>query len=214
MKLRLFALLIFVSMLGVLSCGNAEYDKAIADADALFENNDYVGAKLEYAKALKILPKEEYPKSQLSKIEGFLTEMAKKKAIEDEKIYNGLIEKADKLFADKNLQVAKEVYKNASDIKIAEAYPKNRIAEINKILEEEAAMKNYPYHVVIGCFEVDKNAERYLQKIQSEYSSHARSIALGRFDAITYKSYKTLQDAYNDLPKGKKIAGEAWVLKR
>jgi len=214
MKPQLFVLLAFVSMLGVLSCGNAEYDKAIADADSLFEKKDYMGAKSEYTKALKILPDEEYPKAQLGKVEGFLAEIAKQKAIEDEKVYNGLIEKADKLFANKDLAGAREVYQNASAVKPAETYPKNRIAEITKILEEEANMKNYPYHLVIGCFEVDKNAERYLAKVQGEHSSNAHSMPLGRFDAVIYKSYKTMREAYNDLPKGKEIAGEAWVLRK
>lgn len=216
MKSRMFTFLLFASALAFMSCGNAEYDKAIADADALYAKTDYVGAKTQYTKALEILPDEEYPKTQLEKVNAFLAEMAKKKAIEDEKIYTSLIEKADKLFANKDLQVSKEVYKNAVNIKPTEEYPKNRITEINKILAEEEAMKNYPYHIIVGCFEVDKNAERYLQKMQSNYSTNARSIPLrgGRMEAITYKSYKTMSDAYNDLAKGKEISPEAWVMRR
>jgi hypothetical protein len=104
---------------------------------------------------------------------------------------------------------------NASEVKPNEAYPKTQIAKINKIIAEQEAMNNYPYHIVVGCFEVDKNAERYLEKIRS-HSSDARSIPIlgGRMDAVTYKSYKTLSDAYRDLSKGKEIAGEAWVMRK
>ncbi|MDA3865169.1 MAG: hypothetical protein PF489_00310 [Salinivirgaceae bacterium] len=215
MKLQIITALMLASVFALFSCGNPEYDKAIEEADALYTESDYQGAKTLYEKALKISPDEEYPKTQLDKVNGFLQEIAKQKAIEDAKIYKALIEKADKFYNEKDYQVAKDVYMNASEVKPNEAYPKTQIAKINKIIAEQEAMNNYPYHIVVGCFEVDKNAERYLEKIRS-HSSDARSIPIlgGRMDAVTYKSYKTLSDAYRDLSKGKEIAGEAWVMRK
>ncbi|PLX22282.1 MAG: hypothetical protein C0599_06700 [Salinivirgaceae bacterium] len=81
-------------------------------------------------------------------------------------------------------------------------------------MADAEAMKNYPYHIVLGAFEVDRNAVNYLALVKEKYSQHARKLKMGRLDAVTYKSYKTLTDAYNELPKAKQISENAWVVRR
>jgi tetratricopeptide (TPR) repeat protein len=202
------------SLLIFASCFNKEYDEAIEKADAAFEKHEYVAAKTHYSKALELSPDEEYPKTQLEKVNKILAEIAAKKAAADEKEYKKLIEQADTFFGGKDYSAAKGQYEKASSIKPKEAYPKDQLAKINKIMAEEEAMKNYPYHIVLGAFEVDRNAVNYLALVKEKHSQHARKLKMGRLDAVTYKSYKTLTDAYNELPKAKQISENAWVVRR
>lgn len=196
------------------ACFNKEYKEAIEKADAAFEKHEFVQAKTHYSKAIELDAAVEYPKIQLDKVNKILAEIAAKKAAEDEKQYTKLIEQADTFFGGKDYSAAKGQYQKALDIKSNESYPKNQISKINKIMAEAEAMKNYPYHIVLGAFEVDRNAVNYLALIKEKYSQHARKIKTGRLGAVTYKSYKTLTDAYNDLPAAKKISENAWVMKR
>ncbi len=202
------------ALLVLTSCENAEYKSAIEKADELYKAKKYVPAKTSYAKALKIEPDEEYPKQQIDKIDKILDKLAKQKAIADAKKYESLIGEADKLFQGKFYKDAKEAYQKALNIKPNEAHPKNRLAEINQILKEQEQMKNNPYHIVMGCFEVDKNAVNYHEKIKNEYSQHSNLFPLGRFDAVTYKSYKSQREAYNALPEARKISENAWVMRK
>jgi tetratricopeptide (TPR) repeat protein len=204
---------IFTALL-MTSCFNKEYKEAIAKADAAFEKHEYVDAKTHYSKALELSPDEEYPKAQLEKVNKILAEIAAKKAEEDEKQYKKFIEEADTFFGAKDYSAAKTQYQKASGIKPNEQYPKEQLAKVNDILAEQEAMKNYPYHIVLGAFEVDRNAVNYLALIKEKHSQHARKFKMGRLDAVTYKSYKTLTDAYNELPKAKQISENAWVVRR
>ncbi|HKK60620.1 MAG TPA: hypothetical protein VJ937_14160 [Salinivirga sp.] len=212
--LLITTLIMIVSTFAFYSCGNPEYDKAIEKADAAMEKKAYKSAKTYYSKALKIMPKEEYPQKQLKKVNKILEEIARKKAIEDEKNYKAFIEKADKLYGKEQYAKAREQYQKALNLMPNEKHPKQRIAEIDKMMAEAEAMKNYPYHIVVGAFEVDKNAVNYLDRIQQNYSKQARSLPIGRLDAITYKSYKSLNEAYNDLNKARQITPNAWVWKK
>jgi hypothetical protein len=171
-------------------------------------------SKTHYSKALELSPDEEYPKTQLEKVNKILKEIAAKKAAADEKQYKKLIEQADTFFGGKDYSAAKGQYQKASKIKPNEKYPKDQLAKINKIMADEEAMKNYPYHIVLGAFEVDRNAVNYLALVKEQHSQHARKLKMGRLDAVTYKSYKTLTDAYNELPKAKQISENAWVVRR
>lgn len=216
MKRTLFFRLLIVTFIGAVlyACGNPEYDKAIEKADAAYDKQEYKIAKTHYEKALEILPEEEYPKAQLEKVNKMLKEMAQKKAIEDEKQYKAIIKKADELYDKEQFGNAKKQYQKALSIKPNEKHPKQRIAEIDKMMAEAEAMKNYPYHIVVGAFEVDRNAVNYLERIKQNHSKQARSLPIGRLDAITYKSYKSLNEAYNDLNKARQITPNAWVWKK
>lgn len=198
------------------SCGNPEYENAINKADSLYSAKSYAPAKKHYQKALEFKPDEAYPQEQIEKIEQVMKEIARKKAKENEKKYKAYINKADKLFDNEEYKKAKNFYQKALDIKPQKQHPQNRIAEIDNLLAEAQAMKNYPYHIVVGCFEVDRNATNYHAKIKNNYSEQSRSIPIlnGRMDAITYKSYKTLTDAYRALPEAQKIETNAWVLRK
>ncbi len=131
-----------------LIAGNAQkqkqYDGFISQADVLFNSKAYADAKTLYSNALRILPAENYPKTQISKIDILIAEQLKLQA-DKEKIdaqYNTLISTADQAFNQKSYDKAKSDYEAASFLKAQESYPKSKIAEINNIVETLAAQNS------------------------------------------------------------------------
>lgn len=114
-----------------------QYNDAIAAADAKFGAKDWAGAKVEYSKASGIKPEEQYPKDKIKQCDDNIA--ADKALADNEKKYTAAIAKADAAFKAKDYNTAKSSYTEASGIKPTEQYPKDKIAEIEKILAEQAA---------------------------------------------------------------------------
>ena len=117
-----------------------QYKNAIAKADAAFTSKDYSGARSSYTEASGIKPTEAYPKTKLAEIDKMLgaAEAEKQKTLQ----YNNAIAKADAAFAAKDYTGAKTSYSEASAVKPAEAYPKTKIAECDKLLAEIAKQRS------------------------------------------------------------------------
>jgi tetratricopeptide (TPR) repeat protein len=111
-----------------------KYNGAIATGDTAFTNKSYAQAKAAFLAALQMKPTEKYPKDKIADIEKILAELAKQKGIDDQ--YQGSVIKADKLLAENSYALAKTEYGNASSIKPNEAYPKDKMAEIDKIVAD------------------------------------------------------------------------------
>jgi hypothetical protein len=118
-----------------------QYKSLIAEADSKFSAKDYEGAKSKYNAALGVKPNEQYPKDKISEIEKILAELAAKEASEKQKEeqYKKLIADADSKFSSKDYEGAKSKYNAALGVKPNEQYPKDKIAEIEKILADLAA---------------------------------------------------------------------------
>jgi hypothetical protein len=124
-----------------------KYNGAIATGDSAFANKSYTQAKSAYQVALQMKPDEKYPKDKIAEIEKIMVDLAKQKVIDDQ--YNGVITRADKLLADKSYAQARTEYGNASTIKPAEQYPKDKIAEIDGI-EADLKAKEDAYKASIA----------------------------------------------------------------
>jgi tetratricopeptide (TPR) repeat protein len=116
-----------------------QYASTIADADKLLADKSYEPAKAGYQKASLLKPEEKYPKDRIAEIDLALADLAKQKALDDQ--YNATITKADKLLQDKSYEEAKTEYTNAGNLKPAEQYPRDKIAEILKTLDDIAKQK-------------------------------------------------------------------------
>ncbi|MCX6233635.1 MAG: hypothetical protein NT175_02780 [Bacteroidetes bacterium] len=121
------------------------YDKAIAQGDAYFGQEDYKNAKVQYQNAIGIKPEETYPKDKLKEVEAILLarEMALKEA------YTKAIARADNLYNQKILDEALTAYEEALNIKSDEAYPMNQIRNIRRYLEEHAIVDITKTSVII-----------------------------------------------------------------
>ncbi len=112
----------------------ADYKAAIAKADAAFGAKNYDAAKISYTDATKLKPTEAYPKGKLDEITKLLADAAKGAELEAK--YKTAIQKGDAAFGGKTYESAKTAYAEASALKPAEKYPKDKIAEIDKLLAD------------------------------------------------------------------------------
>lgn len=136
--------------LAALKAIDDQYNAAILKADKLFKDKTYDAARSEYTNAAKIKPDEQYPKDKIAEIDKAIAAIAEQMAAEDR--YKACIVKADTLFAQKSYEPAKDEYQKAGLIKPGETYPKQKIAEIDKILEGIALQKSLDdqYKALIG----------------------------------------------------------------
>ena len=110
------------------------YNKLIADADQALTAKDFDLAISKYRDALRIKPSEQYPNEQITKAEKLKSE-ATQQALKDKR-YQDLIDKADSYFDKQEYKDAKSSYNEALTVKPEEAYPKNKINDIEAKLKE------------------------------------------------------------------------------
>lgn len=113
----------------------ANYDAKIAEADVAFEDKNWGGARALYQEASAILPAESYPDDQIEEIE---RQMAAEATAEIEKNYQKIIDKADGLRDDGELDEALSYYNRAVGLKPSDNYPKEEIDKINTQKQNEA----------------------------------------------------------------------------
>ncbi len=107
-----------------------KYNELIALADKQFDAKEYAPSFDNYKLASGIKPAEAYPKSRMAEIEAIM-----KKLADQELAYQEAIKQADGFFANQNYTSALPVYQKASNIKPSEQYPKDKINEINGLLQ-------------------------------------------------------------------------------
>jgi hypothetical protein len=131
-----------------------QYTSTLANADKLLADKSYEPAKAEYQKASQLKPDEKYPKDRIAEIDQALVNLAKQKALDDQ--YAAAISKADKSFASKTWDQAKIDYTAASALKPNEAYPKDKITEIDKTIADIAKQKQIDEKYLTAIATADK----------------------------------------------------------
>ena len=117
-----------------------QYKADIGKADKLLAEKTYDRAKETYQAAQTLKPSEEYPKQKIAEIDTLLAGIAKQKALDER--YASLVQEADNLLSQKDYAKAKAQYQAASDIKPAEKYPKDKIAQTDLALADIARQKD------------------------------------------------------------------------
>ena len=128
------------------------YNDAIARADELFSSENYEESRNEYRAALDIKPDESYPQQRMDEIDRVVRELAATKAAQKEldRKYANLIMQADRFFSANSYTASKENYTEALALKPEETYPKDKIAEIDRILEQQAIDEKYRSVIVVA----------------------------------------------------------------
>jgi len=147
-----------------------KYTDAINKADAAFKSKDYDNAKAGYNEALTYKASEPYPKTQLKAIDDLLKNQDKQKQLEEK--YKALISTGDGAMSSKDYKAAKTSFTDASALKPAEQYPKDKLKEIDNILLNDSKNK--------------LNEEKY-----------AAAVKKGD-DAFSAKSYPAAKTAYTE----------------
>jgi hypothetical protein len=142
----------------------AVYDAIVADADKKFNNRDFAVSIEKYKEASKMYPTESYPKDQMLKAESALKDMLAYEAerLRLQKEYEDKLALAARNFEEDKIQQAISNYRAASDIKPEEQFPKDKIAELEALLDERKAQQERNNADALA------NAER--DRIEKEYN--------------------------------------------
>ena len=122
------------------------YNKAISLGDSKLTSKNLMEALNAYQNALEIKPLEVFPKSKIAEINTLL--LAQKE--EMGKMFASYISEGDALFNSKDYSGAKSAFTKAAGIKPDETYPKQRLTEINKIVEEIELTRKAEYAKALG----------------------------------------------------------------
>ncbi|MEO0403827.1 MAG: hypothetical protein AAF193_03050, partial [Bacteroidota bacterium] len=172
----------------------AEYKKLVEQADAYFKNEDYPVAIETYEGALDLFPNEEYPRDQINEAKRILdAQLAEAMEAEElEKKYNDLITLGDRNFDSETYRDAMRNYQQASDLKKDEKYPKDKIAEIEKILQdlEDQAASNAEADAENAEKErIDKEYQAAIDKANDFFDDKSWNDAKSEYErALTIKS--------------------------
>jgi hypothetical protein len=139
------------------------YNALIEDADKKFTNKDYAVSIEKYKEASKLYPTESYPKDQILKAESALKDMLAYEAerMRMEKEYQDKLALGARSQDEDKLEQAITHYRAASELKPAEQFPKDKIAELEDLIVQRRAQKE------LDDANAAANAER--ERIEKEY---------------------------------------------
>jgi tetratricopeptide (TPR) repeat protein len=147
-----------------------QYAGLIASADKLFSAKTYDQARSEYQKASDLKPAEQYPKERIASAEKLMGDIARQKALDDE--YATVIAGADRLLGEKQWEQAQSEYTKASDLKPAERYPKDKLAEITTALAALAKQKALDDQYMAAVEKADQSLQaKSYEKARTEYTA-------------------------------------------
>ncbi|MFC2102331.1 hypothetical protein ACFLS7_04995 [Bacteroidota bacterium] len=122
-----------------------EYTRLISMADSYFAQKDYLNAKASYQMAIDLKPSDAYARERMNKTMELLRSNKAQNIL-----YDVTLASADKLFAAGNYDKAMSQYENASSILPGEAYPKEKINAIIKLLVDQQVREEL-YQQAIGA---------------------------------------------------------------
>ncbi|ASS48575.1 MAG: hypothetical protein A3D31_07535 [Candidatus Fluviicola riflensis] len=122
-----------------LDAKRAEIQKLIAKADAKFDEKSWASAKGLYESVLTLDPQNKYSIDRIAECDRI---QQKESTAEVEKEYQKILRAADKNFDKKDYEPAKNLYKRAASLRSYDQYPKQRLAEIDGILNPKPVVVN------------------------------------------------------------------------
>ena len=158
------------------------YKSAITNADKLFAEELLTEAKTAYEGALFIKPQEVYPQQKISEIETLMeAAIAQQREIDIQ--YTRILENADRMFSDKLYPQSMEQYQAALKLKPEEAYPAQKIDEINGLFADREALE-------IRYAELIAAADEKLNLLEYQNAKEGYQEAVGLKPKETYPAAK------------------------
>ena len=150
----------------------ADYQAAVSEGDKAVNEKNYDAALTAFTRASELKAEENYPLEKITAIKQEQAKLAKAQAEKErlaalEKEYSGLIEKADNAMKANKLESARKDYQAALALKSEEAYPKEKIEEINGQLADEAQQDEL-YATAISSADA-LLAEKKLEEAKGKY---------------------------------------------
>jgi tetratricopeptide (TPR) repeat protein len=135
------------------------YEQSIAQADAAFSKENYNIAKFFYYKAIEIKSWEKYPNDRILEIAALTHSLLSEK---EEKEYRDVIAKGDEAYFNKDVSIARFYYNKAISIKKDETYPRIKLKDIQKLIEQDKQdQQNLEYRNLIEQADQALKLENY-----------------------------------------------------
>ncbi len=115
-----------------------QFARAVSRADSLFNLNEYESSRSAYQMALQVNGDAAYPQQRIDEVNTILEDLERAR-LEQEKIeteFQNAVSIADQQFDSNDYLQAKAGYELAMGLKPNDAYPKDRIAEIDQLLQQ------------------------------------------------------------------------------
>jgi epidermal growth factor receptor substrate 15 len=122
-----------------LDAKRAEIQKLIEKANAKFDGERWLEAKALYESALALDGSNQFAKDRVAQCDKKEFERTK---VDENREYQKILTKADKNFDAKDYDQAKNLYKRAISFRANDPYPKQRLAEIEAILNPQPVVAN------------------------------------------------------------------------
>jgi tetratricopeptide (TPR) repeat protein len=171
------------------------YQQFVDEADQLYMIQDYNAALKAYNKALQMKPGESYPLSMVDRINAMADDQRSL-----ESVYASVIENADRLFNEADLNASKAAYEHALRLKAGEQYPREQIAQIETLLAEYATSEEARLEALAlaSQYYQDKEYENALAQFKIAETIKAltddQAIVVAEIEAIL-----VAEQAYKDL---------------
>ncbi len=143
----------------------SRFTAAMENGNRLFQAKNYEAARAQFSVASNIKPEDKTAREKMNEA-GKLAEAQKQ--TQDQ--YNNAIKQADNLFTTGNMPLARDAYTQASSIKPNEAYPQQKISEIDAKIATEQARKDSYEKILAEGDEAYMNRDFALAKIKYEQS--------------------------------------------
>ncbi len=138
-RYRLILLLFFSFSFHLVTAQNgaekADYNTVLNQAEKLYFEKDYNGAKAVFRQALQLRPAEKHPQERINEINKALgiTEPSDSR-------YNSLVNEADNLYQQEKWQQALNKYIAANDLNPGQDHATSRILELNAMIKQNESL--------------------------------------------------------------------------
>jgi len=175
------------------------YAEQIMRGDTLYSSGAADEAILAYRQALGMKPKEPYPAGRIAMIE---KEISERRSMDEN--YAAYINEADRLYTTRDYTSALDSYKRALAIKKTEVHPRERILEIEAMLEAQKQLADKDYDDAIETANRLFNLQDYTSAIKSYEKASVIKPAesypknkLIEINTILMERVRNQMDAYN-----------------
>ncbi|MCG8696538.1 MAG: tetratricopeptide repeat protein [Bacteroidales bacterium] len=117
------------------------YNEAVAEGNSMLEQNKFDEAIAAFNRALTLKPNEPQASRLIAKAKNEQTEFNEKKLAEISVAYDKAMAKGDQAKLAKEFQQAKEAYQEALKLKPEDPYVTKKLAEVDKLIENEAIIQ-------------------------------------------------------------------------